>query len=111
MQQVYERIAGVLLRHRDGDFGRRGGCSAMPQPVDDGEDHSIFNGTGPMPVTGYGLSRHGGGGCAPLKTDRFHFTHILTVTSVPCPNSDSMANSSINRLTPGSPRPNPPDVE
>lgn len=30
---------------------------------------------------------------------------------VPFPTSDSISNSSINRLTPGNPAPNPPDVE
>jgi hypothetical protein len=38
-------------------------------------------------------------------------SHFLTVTTVPRRSSDSMANSSINRLTPGSPKPNPPEVE
>ena len=65
MQQVYERIAGVLLQHRDSDFGRRGGCLAMPQTIDDGKDHSIFNGARPVPVARY-------------RCD--HFTTLATLT-------------------------------
>ncbi len=111
MQQFYERITGVLLQHRDCDFGCGGRGSPMPQTVNYGKDHSVRNRTGPMPVTRYRFSRHRCGGCAPFETCRFQLNHFLTVIIVPCPSSDSMANSSIKRLTPGSPRPNPPDVE
>src|SRR5438034_215834 len=42
---------------------------------------------------------------------RGHRSHFFTVTVVPRPTADSMSNSSVSRLTPGSPRPRPPEVE
>src|SRR5439155_25222796 len=42
---------------------------------------------------------------------RGHRSHFFTVTVVPRPTADSMSNSSVSRLTPGSLRPRPPEVE
>ena len=72
---------------------------------------AVRNGTGPISIARFRLAGHGGAGRAPLDGGGLHLSHFLTVTVVPRFSSDSMANSSINRLTPGSPRPNPPDVE
>ena len=38
-------------------------------------------------------------------------SHLTALISVPSPTFVSMSNSSINRFTPGSPAPSPPDVE
>ncbi len=111
MQRVDQWITGVPLERHDRDFGRCNGRSAMAQTVYDGKPHAVRNGTSPMPVTRLRFSGHRCGGCAPFDIRRFHLSHFLTVTVVPCPSSDPMVNSSINRLTPGSPRPKPPEVE
>src|SRR5437867_1920713 len=50
-------------------------------------------------------------GDAPLDEPRGHRFHFFTVTVVPRPTSETMSNSSVSRLTPGSPRPRPLEVE
>src|SRR5207237_8652988 len=49
-------------------------------------------------------------GDAPLDEPRAHRFHFFTVTVVPRPTSETMSNSSVSRLTPGRPRPRPPEV-
>src|SRR5205814_1702933 len=51
------------------------------------------------------------GGDAPLDEPRGHRSHFFTVTIVPRPTAETMSNSSVSRLTPGRPRPSPPEVE
>src|SRR5438876_5012546 len=50
-------------------------------------------------------------GNAPRDEPCGHRFHFFTVTVVPRPTSETMSNSSVSRLTPGSPRPRPPEVE
>src|SRR6185436_4299399 len=68
------------------------------------------------------LHGNGANGCAfavkpvraygPFKGRRIHGRfHFVAVTVVPRPGRDEMSNSSMMRLTPGNPKPRPPQVE
>lgn len=106
-----ERDGRVLRALGDGRarYGRRGRrLIAVPDPVDDPDDRTAIVGLHDLeiarvPMAGRDEPRHG--------ASQAQVRHLVTVTVVPAPTVEAISNSSIRRLTPGSPSPNPPELE
>src|SRR5689334_16992624 len=64
-----------------------------------------------MLITGFALSGENELRHSILGHGAFYGLHFFTPTFVPWPGLETISNSSINRLTPGNPRPRLPEVE
>lgn len=97
---------------------RQGGLVTVAKPVGDRDQHSPRIRNDGVQVTGFPLARQGpsrnavldcrGEGRRHAHLDRSHFVMVI---EVPLPTSETISNSSINRFEPGSPSPNPREVE
>src|SRR2546422_6983239 len=87
------------------------GLGAVPQAIDDGDEHAVRRPHREVAVAGLGLAGPRPLGDGPLDRTGPHRFHRRTVTVVPLPKSEMISNSSISRRVPGRPRPRPPEVE
>src|SRR5258708_39961823 len=86
----------------------------MADAVDDREEQAIRQILHHMNIARLAVSFDGGNGDS--KLHEAHFSgrscrHFFTITLVPWPGAEEISNSSINRRTPGRPRPKLPEVE
>src|SRR5206468_3004286 len=111
VEQLGQRGEGELPQRGHREPRRRGRLAAVAEPVHHRHQDAIGEGLDHVAVAVLGLPGERRGGDAPLDGPRGHGSHFFTVTVVPRPTAETMSNSSVSRLTPGSPRPRPPEVE
>ncbi len=104
-------LTNMRFKSRDGPGGGVRGLEPVAKAVDDRDEHPTRVRGDHIRVPGLCLAVHRAARHTPLETPGRHRFHFFAVTTVPWPIPDSMSNSSIRRLTPGSPRPRLPDVE
>ena len=102
---------GVMLRRPDRQVRRQGRLVAVPQPIRRGEERAVGKRLDQVPIPRFVLSGQGPRGGPPFDPRAAHGFHFAVVTVVPLPTRETISNSSISRLTPGSPSPRLPDVE
>jgi len=88
-----------------------GRLSAMPQAVYGSRQKFLFPGLRSIGVTALFLPGERKSGDAPFDIGASHLFHFFTVTVVPSPFLETIANTSMMRLQPGSPKPRPLPVE
>lgn len=105
------RFLRVGVHHGAGEAGRHRRFRSVPQTVDYREENPGWGFLDDALVAGFPLSGENPGRHTHFDPAHDHLPHFVTVTVVPRPTVDSMANSSISLRTPGNPRPRPPEVE
>src|SRR5437870_3526716 len=108
-EQCHDRFVGIPFEQLDHLRGRRGSLLAMSNPIHGGHQRAVATALNQWTVARVALSRRGLTPHTPLEQVK-PAVHFFTVTVVPIPTSDTISNSSIRRLAPGSPRPRLPEV-
>ena len=109
-QQRCGLLFGMTQDGVRGETRRRRGLLAVTDTVDDRYQRTpatvivVHH----LEVAGDPLTRRNTAGDSELQGQG---SHLVIVTVVPLPALEAMSNSSMRRLTPGSPRPRPPELE
>ncbi len=102
---------GVALHRAHRQVRRLGRLAAVPESVDHPQKRAVRQAHHQVPIPRLGLPRERPGGRSPFHRSSAQRFHFLAVTVVPLPIRETISNSSISRLTPGSPSPRLPEVE
>src|SRR6266545_2389599 len=108
--EIDQRLARVAVERADRGVRRGRGLLAVAEAVHDRDERPLADSLDEAEIAGLGLPG------VRQRRERgldLHMTrrHFFMVTVVPCPTTESTANSSISRFAPGRPAPTPCEVE
>src|SRR5260370_36202724 len=92
-----------VAKHPDHQFGGMGGIFAVTDAIDNRKQCTLRQTLHNITVSGLFLPWKRLFGNTPLDQRHQRVFHFLIVTTVPCPTSESISNSSTSRRTPGKP--------